>query len=316
MSLTAPDHALLLALHTHEGIGARTLTRWLHWLAGQHARPMDFANRPRAELVAAFPDGFDRLISALTKTQDEEIERASRLVYRVQQAGAQFYAVTDSDYPRTLSPVLGTAAPPFLTILGDAELFAQDAGSIVGSRTPSEAGRTLATLCAQWLAAHKRVIVSGGAQGIDTTAHAAALEAGGATIVVLPQGLLTFRASSPLAAAIEEGRAALVSAFLPDAPWSVGAAVARNELIAALSKLVCVIEPGSPGGSAKTGHDAMNQKKPALVYTGVDARGTGRVLLQSGARPLLGPAGRLDKDYLESVWSRTGIPESAQQSLF
>lgn len=316
MSLTAPDHALLLALHAREGIGARTLTRWLHWLAGQSARPMDFANRPRAELAAAFPGGLDRLITALAKIGEDEIERATRLVYRVQQAGAQFYAVTDPDYPRALLSALNGAAPPFLTILGDAELFARDAGGVVGSRTPSEAGTTLATLCTRWLATHKRVVVSGGAQGIDTTAHAAALESGGATIVVLPQGLLTFRASGPLAAAIEDGRAALVSAFLPDAPWSVGAAVARNELIAGLSRLVCVIEPGSPGGSAKTGHDAMNQKKPALVYPGVDARGTGRVLLQAGAKPLLGPAGRLDEEYLEDVWSGTTSQKPTQQSLF
>lgn len=316
MALSAPDLALLLALHTHDGIGTRTLTRWLHWLTRQQARPLDFAGRPREELVTAFPAGLDRLIPPLAESQEEPIERASRLVYRVQQAGGQFYAVTDRDYPPALDAALGPAAPPLVVILGDADLASKDAAGVVGSRTPSEPGATLAARCAHWLAGQRRVVVSGGAQGIDTAAHGAALDAGGATVVVLPQGLLTFRASSILATAIEDGRAALISAFLPDAPWSVGAAVARNEIIAALSRLVCVIEPGSPGGSAKTGQDAMNQHKPALVYPGVDARGTGRALLQTGAKPLLGPVGRLDEDYLESIWKSATTAEATQQSLF
>lgn len=315
MSPTAHDLALVLALHAQDGIGARTLTRWLQWLAGQQARPVDFAGRPREELATTFPSGLDRLVVALSKITEDDLERATRLVHRVQQSGAQFYAVTDPDYPPALLAALDKAAPPFLTILGDAELFARDAGGVVGSRTPSEAGTTLAMLCARWLTTHRRVVISGGAQGIDTTAHATALEAGGTTIVALPQGLLTYRASGALATAIEDGHAALMSPFLPDAPWSVGAAVARNELIAGLSRLVCVIEPGSSGGSAKTGQDAMNQHKPALVYPGVDARGTGRALLQAGAKSLLGPVGRLDEDYLESIWLTT-INEPAQQNLF
>ncbi len=316
MAMTTPDLALILALHAQDGIGARTLTRWLQWLAGQQARPTDFAGRSREELATTFPAGLERLIVALTKITEDDLERSARLVNRVQQSGAQFYAVTDADYPAALLAAMDKTAPPFLAILGDAELFARDAGGVVGSRTPSEAGITLATLCARWLTTHRRVVVSGGAQGIDTAAHATALEAGGATIVTLPQGLLTYRASGPLATAIEDGRAALVSPFLPDAPWSVGAAVARNELIAALSRLVCVIEPGSPGGSAKTGQDAMNQHKPALVYPGVDARGTGRGLQQAGAKPLLGPAGRLDEDHLESIWQATTAEEPTQQKLF
>lgn len=313
--MIASDIALVLALLAREGIGARTLTRWLHWLAGQQTRPVDFAGRSREELAAAFPAGLDRLVVALTNIGDDDIERATRLVYRVQQAGAQFYAATDPDYPPGLHAALDASAPPLLAVLGDTELFARDAGGVVGSRTPSEAGVTLSTSCAQWLVHHRRVVVSGGAQGIDTTAHTVALKAGGATLVVLPQGLLTFRAGGPIATAIEDGRAALISAFMPDAPWSVGAAVARNELIAALSRLVCVIEPGSPGGSAKTGQDAMNQGKPTLVYPGVDARGTGRALLQAGAKPLLGPAGQLSEGYLDQVWQNT-VPVSAQQQLF
>ncbi len=315
MSLTGPDLALVLALHAREGVGARTLSRWLRWALAQGAPLHGFTGRPRGELLAALPAGLDRLVAALAEVDGDELERAERIVERVERAGAQFYAVTDADYPPALLAALDAAAPPLLAVAGDAELLARPAGAVVGTRTPSEAGAALAGYCARWLAGRGRVVVSGGAQGIDTAAHAAALEAGGATIVVLPQGLLTYGASGALAGAIDEGRAALVSQFLPDAPWTVGAAVARNETIAGLARVVCVVEPGSRGGSAKTGQDALNQGKPALVYTGVDPRQTGRALLQAGARPLLGPEGRFSEEHLEEVWREAATRDAVQQEL-
>ncbi len=315
MSLTGPDLGLLLALHARDGIGARTLSRWLRWAVAQEQSLYALVGRPREELLAAFPAGLDRLVTALSNISEEELERAKQIVQRVQLAGAQFYAVTDSDYPPALLAALDTAAPPLLVVAGDADLLARPAGAVVGSRAPSEAGVTLAGYCARWLAEHGRVVVSGGAQGIDTAAHSAALEAGGGTIVVLPQGLLSYGASRELAGAIEEGRAALVSQCLPEAPWTVSAAVARNEIIAAFSRVVCVIEPGSPGGSAKTGQDALNQSKPVLVYEGVDARKTGQALLQKSARPLLGPEGRLSAEYLETVWASIGTSKRQGELL-
>ncbi len=316
MSLTTPDLALVLALHARSGVGPRSLSRWLLWAAAQGVPLAKFAGRPRDELLAALPAELDALVVALSEFGEEEYERAARVVERVQLAGAQFYAVTDADYPPLLSATLGAAAPPLIAVAGDAELLAREAGGVVGTRTPSEAGGTLARLCSEWLVNRRRVVVSGGAQGVDMVAHSAALEAGGATVVVLPQGLLSYRASGALATALDEGRAALVSQFAPDAAWSVGAAVARNETIAALSRLVCVIEPVSTGGSAKTGQDAMNQGKPALVYAGVDARGTGRALMQAGARALLGPAGCLSEEYLDEVWAAaTGAVERQGELL-
>lgn len=302
MSLTTPDLALVLALHARSGVGPRTLSRWLLWAAANEAPLAKFAGRPRDELLAALPSGLDALVVALSGFGEEEYERAARIVERVQRSGAQFYAVTDRDYPPALTAALGASAPPLLAIAGDAELLSHDAGGVVGSRTPSEAGDTLARRCAQWLAGRKRIVISGGAQGVDTAAHSTALEAGGATALVLPQGVLSYRASGSLAAALDDGRAVLLSQFAPDAPWTVGAAVARNETIAALSRLVCVIEPHSDGGSAKTGHDALNQNKPALVYAGIDSRGTGRALVHAGARPLLGPEGRFSEEFLDEVW--------------
>lgn len=311
--INAPDAAITLALLASRGVGERTLSRWLAWAAAQDRPLAAWAGRPREELVRAFPDRMESVILALTDLDDDGVRRAMKSIDRVHAAGGQFVLLTQRDYPRVLRDAFGTSAPPVLTVHGDTGLLNRQSGAVVGTRTPSEAGAKLARLCARWLAARGRVVTSGGAQGVDSAAHTEALEAGGATVVVLPQGLLTFPVSAPVAAAVEDGAALLLSQFIPDAPWSTACAVTRNETIAALARIVCVIEPHSPGGSLKTGRDALAQGKPVLVYSGVGSRGA--ELLREGAKPMLGPTGRFTDTYCETVWAASGRDRREQIEL-
>ncbi len=301
--IDAPDAAIALALLASRGVGERTLSRWLAWAAAQERPFAAWAGLPREDLVRALPDRMESVVLALADLGEDGVRRAMKSIDRVHAAGGQIVLLTQQDYPRALRDAFGTGAPPVLTVHGDAELLNRESGAVVGTRTPSEAGAELARLCARWLAARGRMVVSGGAQGVDSAAHTEALEAGGATVVVLPQGLLTFPVPAPVAAAIEDGAALLLSQFNPDAPWSTACAVTRNETIAALARVVCVIEPHSPGGSMKTGRDALAQGKPVLVYSGVGSRGA--ELIREGARPMLGPAGRFTDAYCEAVWAES-----------
>jgi DNA processing protein len=264
-------------------------------------------------MVREFPDKTESIVLALAALSREALERAEKWVSRVHSAGGQFILVTQNDYPASLRAAFGPAAPPVLTVLGDTALLDRDAAAVVGTRTPSEAGAELARLCARWCAAHRRVVVSGGAQGIDTVAHQTALDEDGTTIVVLPQGLLSYLVPEGLALALEGGAALLVSQFVPDAPWTTSGAVTRNETIAALARMACVIEPGSPGGSFKTGRDALAQRKPVLVYAGVG--GSGGALLREGARLLLGPNGRFSDDHLDRTWAEAARERPNQAEL-
>ena len=61
--------------------------------------------------------------------------------------------------------------------------------AVVGSRKASRAGLQAAFRISQGLARAGVIVISGGARGVDHTAHEAALSAGGTTVSVLPCGI-------------------------------------------------------------------------------------------------------------------------------
>src|SRR5690606_37180540 len=93
----------------------------------------------------------------------------------------------DPDYPALLRRIPG---PPLaLFVGGDAGLLLHPCVAVVGTRAPTAGGRDHARAFAHALARSGLGVCSGLAAGIDTMAHHAALEAGGATVAVLGSGL-------------------------------------------------------------------------------------------------------------------------------
>lgn len=304
--------ALALALLASRGVGERTLSRWLMWAGSRDEPAAYWLGKPPNKLIRVFPDKTESVAIALASLDAAALDRASRWVDRTLRAGGQLLLAGQSDYPAKLRTAGGTAAPPVLTVIGDTELLGRDAGAVVGSRTPSAPGLELARRCAEWLASRGRVVVSGGAQGVDAAAHEAALEGGGTTVVVLPQGILSHDVPATVATAIEDGNALLISQFVPDAGWTVGGAVTRNETIATLSRLVFVIEPLKPGGSLKTGRDTLAQRKRVLAYP---AAGAGAALIREGAGTILDERGRFEPEHVEAAWAASADSPQDQIEL-
>lgn len=312
---SASDIDLTLALMMTPGVGARSVTRWLDWTARQTVPRESWIGRPAEALLMALPAGLDRVAAGLAEMPRERLADATRLSGRTTESGGQILLVSDADYPAGLRASLGSAAPPVLAIIGDLELLDRPALGVVGSRRPSEAGQTLARYCAAWAAREDIVLVSGGAQGIDLAAHETAVAEGGATVVVLPQGLLSFQVPPFISEGLEDGRAALVSEFVPNAPWTTHGAVTRNTTIAGLSRMACVIEPRETNGSAKTGRDALAQEKAVLVYGGISAGEAEKTLIAEGAAALLGESGRFEGTTLREAWE-TACQRANQAELF
>ncbi|MCC6622672.1 MAG: DNA-processing protein DprA [Deltaproteobacteria bacterium] len=166
--------------------------------------------------------------------------------------------------------------------------------AIVGARMADPYGLSLARRVAHDAVALGWAVVSGGAEGCDHAAHEGALEAGGATVVVLPAGHrhLYPRAHAPLYARVVE-RGAVVSARPPDARPSRASFLARNHVIAALADAVVVVRARLKSGSLSTAAASRALGKPVGAIPG----DVGQVLsegchhlLATGAVPILGPA--------------------------
>ena len=311
-----PDSAWLLALLMTPGIGVVTLNRVA--LALKEAR-IPFHNvvgHTPSMLRKGLPGGLEWAIAPLSCCESATVDRAVFLHERVLNTGGQWLARSARDYPAGLIGVMDYNAPPLLSVYGDIDLLNQPPVSILGSREPTERGRLMAGELAGWAVKHNRVVISGGANGIDLTAHHAALDAGGATAVMIPQGALTYEGPKWLKPAIEDGKACVVSQCIPDMEWAPSGAMGRNRTIAALGQLVCILDPAPDGGSHKTAQFALEYDKRTLVYAYDKVGSAYQNIIRGGAYPILNEHAQWDEAYLEDQWIGGGHQNRKQAELF
>lgn len=312
------EAAPLLALLATPGLGRRHLHR-LRRLAHRSDHPLEsfLAGTPRAS--GMIPADWCALL-AEAKTN---LPQAQALVHRLKAAGIHILCPSCDAYPLRLLEALEEDSPAVLFVRGELEHLQAPALALVGTVSPSRVGVEVVSKCVRFLATLPHVsgnprpaVVSGGARGIDTAAHRSALEEGGSTVVVLPQGLLTYEIPHFLKRGLRDGMAALVSEFPPDAPWETHAAVTRNATISALAKVVCVVEPRRLGGSVQTARAAMAQGKPVFAYCPPGANQIADILRQAGIRSLLTEDGALKVHRIQEAWSSGRLPVRTQQWLF
>ena len=200
--------------------------------------------------------------------------------------GGRRIAPGDDAWPAQLSAI--SDPPEALYVIGDPAVLAAPAIAIVGSRTPTPAGRETAFEFARRLATAGLVVTSGLATGVDAAAHRGAMSAGGRTVAVCGTGLdRTYPAGhAPLAAEITAS-GALVSEFPPGTPPRPGHFPQRNRLISGLALGVLVVEARYRSGSLITARLAAEQGREVFALPGSIhnplARGCHR-LIRDGAR--------------------------------
>lgn len=221
------------------------------------------------------------------------------------------------DLARALAPM--RSAPPYLYGWGERGVLVgcpDRAAAVVGSRRVDLAGRGQTRLLTRALVGQGCVIVSGGALGVDTEAHEAALEAGGQTVAILGTALDRLYPAENKALfgrMAREGRGLVLSPFVMGQGGHRHHFPKRNELIAAMTRLTLVTRAREGSGSLLTAQAAMRYGRCVAVTPSDISLPQGRgsnALLESGARPLLGVEG------VPKLWSEaSGRPEEPTQRV-
>jgi len=213
------------------------------------------------------------------KKVDEEIQRAEK-------SGIRIMTLVDHDYPDALKKL--PDAPPVLYIKGSLIDRDSRAIAIVGTRSPTKYGMTVAEQMGYELATSGFTVISGMARGIDTMAHKGALRAYGRTIAVLGSGIdmpYPFANRSLKNAIASSG--ALLSEFPLSTPPNREHFPRRNRIISGLSLGVLVIEATLDSGSMITVRYALDQGKEVFAVPGnitsKRSAGTNR-LIKEGAK--------------------------------
>ena len=199
----------------------------------------------------------------------EALAQAGRELEWINAHEIRVWTLADDDYPYRLRQCPDKP----LLLYGKGNLRPSDGHivSIVGTRRPTERGKELTANLVRDL--HERLdnvtIVSGGAYGIDITAHRAAIQYGIPTIIIPAHGLdriYPYAHRPEAVASLEHG--GLLTEF-PSHTEPLGPYfLQRNRIIAGLADAVVVVESQEKGGSLVTARMACDYSRELFAFPG------------------------------------------------
>lgn len=254
------EEKYLLALNRHPQIGAVKL----RMLFQKFQSWTKIWRSSESQLLRA---GIEpRIVKALTECRNEY--HPDKEVYLVDKYQLKVTTYLDEDYPARLTTV--TDAPAVLYYRGTLDCLDAPTVAIVGTRKISSYGRDVTEKITIPLTRAGVTIVSGFALGIDSVAHATAINEGQPTAAVLANGLDKIYPSSNLglAHAVVKHNGVIVSEYAPGIPPLKYHFPMRNRIVAGLSDLTVVVEGAITSGALITAKLALEYNRDVGAIPG------------------------------------------------
>jgi DNA processing protein len=268
--------------------------------------------REKKATLAKIPGIGETLVDHISRCKNLDAADAEIDFIQQHQITALFYL--DADYPERLRQC--EDAPVLLYTRGNTPLNRNKVISIVGTRNPTDYGRSVTRELVDALAAAYPdiLVVSGLAYGIDICAHKSALKNSLDTLAVLGHGLsFIYPASHREAARQIIGKGALMTEFRHDEKPEAVNFVKRNRIIAGLADATIVMESGEKGGALITADIANSYHRDVFAFPGrvTDKCSTGcNRLIKTNRAALI--ESLKDLEYLMG-WQRAGKASGPMQ---
>lgn len=250
--------------------------------------------------------------STIDRIKNEDIEKYYDTYDFCRKHNIHIITPDSEFYPKRLLEIENF--PLALYVRGDYTCMnSENALGVIGSRTPSLYGEEATQTIVHQLCDNGVLIVSGGALGIDSIAHRAAVECGGKTVLVMGCGHGTgyLPENSVLRKRVAEN-GALITEYPPYYNVTPGTFPQRNRIISGMTSGVVIAEAAKFSGTFSTARHALKQGRDLFVLPGDIKSGNyegSNQLIIEGAKPVFSA-----KDILpwakvtRTVTEKTGLP--------
>lgn len=202
--------------------------------------------------------------------------RPTAVLDHAAQIGARFIVPGDDEWPTELDDLRHVGqlserggVPLGLWVRGERLDALMPRVAIVGSRAATTYGTDAAATVAAEVAQAGWVVVSGGAYGIDAAAHRGALSVGAPTIVALAHGLdRVYPVGNTELVEAAARRGSLISELAPGTAPMPLRFLARNRVIAGVSRGTVVVEASTRSGALNTANWTSQLSRPLLAVPG------------------------------------------------
>lgn len=220
------------------------------------------------------------------KKAKSELANNAFLAESLNNEGYELIPITAPEYSKTLKENLKAAhAPALLYVKGNKQIMQEKSIAIVGSRNATDKSLEFTDNIAKLASKEYKVVVSGFAKGVDKQALDSAINYKGQSIIVLPQGIMTFGSGfKKYYKQIVDGDVLVLSTFFPKAPWKAELAMARNPIIYGLASEIYVAESSDKGGTWSGVVDGLRKNRKIYVRKpDANENNANNLLIQKGA---------------------------------